>query len=129
MGFTEQRGDALNLVNAVFSQPQPAAVESVPFLQRPDALDLAEEGGKAAPFLLLTAIVVFGVLRPAVSAIGTVPVIAERPPRAASAGGAHRQQQATLEGVRQIAKSHPAASPRRQGVGRRREVLEDCHGR
>ena len=99
-----------NLVNAAFSQPESAAVEPVPFLQRPDVLVLAKEGGKAVLFLVLTAIVVFGVLRPALKSIGTAPPPPEpmptpAPALAAPAGGAPP----SLEGVRQIAKSDPAA--------------------
>ncbi len=112
MGFSEQRGDSLNLVNAAFSQPELAAVEPVPFLQRPDVLSLAKEGGKALLFLVLTAIVVFGVLRPALKSIGSAPAIAAldsapvpAPALAAPAGGAPP----SLESVRQIAKSDPAA--------------------
>ena len=109
MGFSEQRGDALNLVNAAFSQPEVPAVEPVPFLQRPDVFALAKEGGKALLFLVLTAIVVFGVLRPALKSIGTAPAITEAaappPALAAPVNGT----QLSLEGVRQIAKSDPAA--------------------
>jgi len=109
MGFTEQRGDALNLVNAAFSQPELAAVEPVPFLQRPDVLNLAKEGGKAMLFLLLTAIVVFGVLRPAVKAIGTAPPALEVAAAPAALAAPVNSMQASLEGVRQIAKNDPAA--------------------
>jgi len=112
MGYNEQRGDALNLVNAAFTQPEMAPVEPVPFLERPEVLALAKEGGKALLFLVLTAIVVFGVLRPALKSIGTVPtIVAETAPAAEPAalappaGGVPL----SLEGVRQIAKSDPAA--------------------
>lgn len=110
MGFNAQRGDALNLVNAPFSQPELAPAEPVPFLQRPDVLAMAREGGKAALFLLLTAIVVFGVLRPALKSIGTAPPpAAEPPPAPAPAVLTAPAPPSTLEGVRQIAKSDPAA--------------------
>jgi flagellar M-ring protein FliF len=114
MGYDEKRGDSLNLVNAAFSQPELAAIEPVPFMQRPDTLALAKEGGKAILFLVLTGIVVFGVLRPAVKAIGTAPkVVAEVVPD----NGAKPALEAppavgmppSLESVRQIAKSDPAA--------------------
>ena len=109
MGFNEQRGDALNLVNAAFSQPELANIEPTPFLQRPDVLNLAKEGGKAVLFLLLTAIVVFGVLRPAVKSIGTAPLLPEPAPAAPALAAPLNGTQASLEGVRQIAKSDPAA--------------------
>ncbi len=111
MGFNEQRGDALNVVNAAFSQPEMAAVEPVPFLQRPEVLNLAKEGGKAVLFLVLTAIVVFGVLRPAVKSIGAPAALPEPAPEAATPALAApiSGTQASLEGLRQIAKSDPAA--------------------
>jgi len=115
MGYDDKRGDALNLVNAPFSQPELAALEPVPLTQRPEVLALAKEAGKAVLFLVLTGIVVFGVLRPAVKAIGAAPkVLAEIVPD----GGAKPALEApppgggtpaSLEGVRQIAKSDPVA--------------------
>ena len=70
---------------------------------------------RAILFLVLTGIVVFGVLRPAVKAIGAAPkVLAEIVPD----GGAKPALEApppgggtpaSLEGVRQIAKSDPVA--------------------
>jgi len=77
-------------------------------------LALAKEGGKAVLFLVLTGIVVFGVLRPAVKAIGTAPkVIAEAVPDGAAkpalAAPPASGIPASLESVRQIAKSDPAA--------------------
>ena len=110
MGFNEPRGDSLNLVNAPFTQPELSPAEPVPLLQRPDVLALAKEGGKALLFLVLTAIVVFGVLRPAMKTIGTAPVVTEAPAAtppalAPPAGGTPP----SIEGVRQIAKSDPAA--------------------
>lgn len=109
MGYNEQRGDSLNLVNAPFSQPELAPVEPVPFLQRPDVLALAKEGGKALLFLVLTAIVVFGVLRPAMKSIGSAPVPAETVPVAPPALPAPGGAPPSLESVRQIAKTDPAA--------------------
>lgn len=112
MGYTEQRGDSLNLVNAAFTQPELASVEPVPFMQRPEVMGMAKEGGKAVLFLVLTAIVVFGVLRPALKSIGTAPAIVEAAPEAAPAAAlaqAPSTAQISMEGMRQIAKSDPAA--------------------
>jgi flagellar M-ring protein FliF len=116
MGFNEQRGDALNLVNAAFSQPELPPVEPVPFLQRPDVLALAQEGGKALLFLVLTAIVVFGVLRPALKSIGSAPVVTPEAAAAAAAGSPAAALAApasgpppTLDSMRQMAKNDPAA--------------------
>jgi len=111
MGYSEQRGDSLNVVNAAFTQPEVAALEPVPFAQRPEVMSMAKEGGKAVLFLVLTAIVVFGVLRPALKSIGTSPAIVETAPEAAPAALAQPAStaQLSMEGMRQIAKSDPAA--------------------
>jgi flagellar M-ring protein FliF len=111
MGFSEQRGDSLNLVNAAFTQPELAALEPVPFLQRPEVLAMAKEGGKAVLFLVLTAIVVFGVLRPALKSIGTAPPPPEAAPEAVPAlvAAPASSAQLSMEGMRQIAKNDPAA--------------------
>ena len=112
MGYNEQRGDSLNVVNAAFTQPEQAALEPVPFMQRPEVMGMAKEGGKAVLFLLLTAIVVFGVLRPALKSIGTAPTVVEAPAEAAPAAlpqPAANSAQLSMEGMRQIAKSDPAA--------------------
>jgi flagellar M-ring protein FliF len=110
MGYTEQRGDSLNVVNAAFTQPELAAVEPVSFLQRPEVMAMAKEGGKAVLFLVLTAIVVFGVLRPALKSIGTAPPVVEAAPAAApTLAQPVSTAQISMEGMRQIAKSDPAA--------------------
>ncbi|HEX7157216.1 MAG TPA: flagellar M-ring protein FliF C-terminal domain-containing protein, partial [Burkholderiaceae bacterium] len=111
MGFNQQRGDSLNVVNAAFNQPEFASVEPVPLWQQPDALALAKEGGKALLFLLLTLIVVFGVVRPALKSIASAPRVIEAPAPAAiapppSTAGALTMSQ--IDQVRQIAKSDPA---------------------
>jgi len=109
MGFSPQRGDSLNLVNAPFTMPEVATAEPVSLLQRPGVMALAQEAGKAVLFLVLTAIVVFGVLRPAVKSIGSAPTLAElAPPPAAALAPPASGPGAGIENVRQIAKSDPA---------------------
>jgi flagellar M-ring protein FliF len=75
-------------------------------------LALAQEGGKALLFLVLTAILVFGVFKPAVKSIGAAPApvaaaaAAPAPELAAPPAG---PRPPALESVRQIAKSDPAS--------------------
>ncbi len=116
MGFSTQRGDSLNVVNAPFSQPETLPVEPVPFWKQPDVVLLAKEAGKAVLFLLLTAIVVFGVVRPALRALAqsaprpqpageTLPAPASSARHGSAQGDGALSQ---LEQVRQIAKNDPA---------------------
>lgn len=118
MGYNSQRGDKINVVNVAFQQPEMEPITPPSMLQRPDVLDIVQQGGKALLFLTLTGIVVFGVLRPALKMIAEAPAPAPAAleaagatlasePAALAAPGA--QTAATLEGLRQIVKSDPAA--------------------
>lgn len=112
LGFNQQRGDSLNVVNAAFTQPDVGApAEPLPFWKQPDVVALAKEGGKALLFLVLTMIVVFGVVRPALRALAAA---AHRPQEPAAPAQAQLPQPGSptqsspLEQVRQIAKNDPA---------------------
>jgi flagellar M-ring protein FliF len=113
MGFNQTRGDSLNVVNAQFSMPDIGPVEVVPVWKQPDVLALAKEGGKALLFLVITMIVVFGVVRPAIRNIGTRAVVVQPTleqqaaiANAAKAGDA--MQLSPLDQMRQLAKNDPA---------------------
>jgi len=116
MGFNQQRGDSLNVVNAQFSTPEIVPVELVPVWKQPDVVALAKEGGKALLFLCLTLIVVFGVVRPALKNIGTRAVLVrsadgETPGQAAlpaAAKGDAGPGISPLDQMRQLAKNDPA---------------------
>jgi flagellar M-ring protein FliF len=77
MGFSKDRGDSVNVVNAPFSQPDFGTQEAVPPWKQPDLIALGREVGKAMLFLLLALIVVFGAVRPALRSLGTRAVAAD----------------------------------------------------
>jgi flagellar M-ring protein FliF len=114
MGFNQQRGDSLNVLNAPFSTPDIAPVEAVPVWKQPDVIALAKEGGKALLFLLLTVIVVFGVVRPALRNIGARPQVLPAPGETPGQPALPAAKQETgptlspLEQMRQLAKNDPA---------------------
>ncbi len=112
MGFNEKRGDSLNVLNAAFSEPELTALEPTPIWQQPGALALGKEFGKAVLFLALTLIVVFGVVRPALTAIGESPtmLVAEPATPLIEAGASPRSDapSSQLDQMRQIARSDPA---------------------
>lgn len=65
IGFSADRGDSINVVNAPFSdQAQPVSPE-LPFWQEPATLELARTSGKQLLLLVLALAVVFAVIRPA----------------------------------------------------------------
>jgi len=112
MGFSEKRGDSLNVVNAPFSQLELASVEPTPMWQQPEAIALSKEVGKAVLFLMLTLIVVFGVVRPALKAIGSQPALLAAEPSTpaieVSASQKMDAQGSPMDQMRQIARSDPA---------------------
>ncbi|MCL4761968.1 MAG: flagellar M-ring protein FliF [Burkholderiales bacterium] len=65
MGFSKERGDSLNVVNAAFSEPERVEVPELPLWKQPDTVAMAKDGGRYLLFALLIAYLVFGVLRPA----------------------------------------------------------------
>jgi flagellar M-ring protein FliF len=112
MGFNEKRGDSLNVVNVAFSQLELPPAEPTPLWQQPEAIGMAKEFGKALLFLMLTLIVVFGVVRPALKAISSQPVIVspQATPPSIESAASHRSELPTtqLDQMRQIARSDPA---------------------
>ena len=69
IGFSKDRGDSLNLVNAPFSaEPEAEAVET-PIWKSPETVGIAKETGKALFLLAIIALVVMGVVRPALKQV------------------------------------------------------------
>jgi flagellar M-ring protein FliF len=113
MGFNKERGDSVNVVNTAFNTVEFGAAEPLPLWKQPDVVALAKELGKAGLFLLLTLIVVFGVVRPALKSIGAQPKPAPQPqplpqPQPTPQLAAPDAPATPLEQVRQLAKNDPA---------------------
>jgi flagellar M-ring protein FliF len=112
MGFNEKRGDSLNVVNVPFTQPDLLPADPVPAWQQPGTIALGKEVGKAVLFLVMTLIVVFGVVRPALKAISEQPTyVAPEPAESMAEGGVPALPAAPLtqlDQMRQIARSDPA---------------------
>jgi len=83
MGFSKERGDTLNVVNATFTSPAEAPPPKS-LLEDPEALlGLAGQNLGNVAVAVLSAYLVFGILRPAIRQLSTLP---EPPP--VLAGGA-----------------------------------------
>lgn len=46
MGYNQERGDTLNVVNSPFANPAPETIPEVPIWKQPETLDMAMQGGK-----------------------------------------------------------------------------------
>ena len=67
IGFSEQRGDSVKVINAPF-QPVKEEINDTPFWKQPDTVDLLRTLAVPAAFTALALIVVFGAIRPAIQA-------------------------------------------------------------
>ena len=73
VGFSKDRGDSVNLMNAAFA-PEKIEVIDVPLWRQPEVLDLVRSFAWPLGTLLFAALVLLGVIRPALKAIGQAPV-------------------------------------------------------
>lgn len=73
VGFNKDRGDSVNLLNAAFVDEK-VAVLDVPFYRQPEVVDLARSFAWPLGTLLFGALVLMGVIRPAIKAMGTAPM-------------------------------------------------------
>lgn len=133
IGFNKDRGDSVNLLNAAFVDEK-VAVLDVPFYRQPEVVDLARSFAWPLGTLLFGALVLMGVIRPALKAMGTAPVagaavgsdvqmnqldalesdMPERPQltgpgTAAEAAAQVSASEKQLEDARQLTRDNPAA--------------------
>lgn len=73
VGFSKDRGDSVNLLNAAFA-PEKVEVVDVPLWRQPDIQDLARSFAWPLGTLLFAALVLMGVIRPALKAMAQAPV-------------------------------------------------------
>jgi len=106
IGFSEPRGDTLNVVNAAFNVEAVETIAEPAFWQQPDTVAFGKEVGKHLLALGLALYVVFGVLRPMLRQL------AELPPAPEPVAHENFEQIATgqvgrLEAARQLARQDP----------------------
>ena len=108
MGYSKERGDSINVVNAPFSVSEPEAAPEPALWQQPENLEFAREAVRmlavAAVFLYL----LFGVLRPLVRNISApAPALAELEALPADSGETAASHTQRIAAARQLAKSDP----------------------
>lgn len=64
MGYTEARGDSLNVANVPFTVVAPPPAEEVPWWKQPETIELGKELGKNLLIGALILIILFGFVRP-----------------------------------------------------------------
>ncbi len=122
IGFSQDRGDSVNLMNAQFAQEK-IAVDDVPFWKQPDVQDLARSFAWPLGTLLLAVLVLFGVIRPALKSLTTPAprrnqldaVLSEEPERPQLAAPGREEAagptpgEMALEDARKLTRDNPAA--------------------
>lgn len=129
VGFSKDRGDSVNLMNAPFAADK-IEVNDVPIWRQPEVVDIARSLAWPAGTLLFAAMVLMGVIRPAMktlmqpqNAVGTDgqarmgqldAIEAEQPDRPQLSGPSGEPAQASaselrLEDARKLTRDNPAA--------------------
>jgi flagellar M-ring protein FliF len=85
MGFSDERGDSVNVVNSEFATEPVLAVTELPWWRQPENLALAGTAGKSLLFGVLALSLMFGVLRPLLRRVQPQQVAAPAPAAADAA--------------------------------------------
>lgn len=78
IGFSQDRGDSVNLMNAPFAVDK-VAHEDVPLWRQAEVLDTARSLAWPIGMLVMGALVLFGVIRPALKNLSTAQAVAAQP--------------------------------------------------
>jgi len=128
IGFNQERGDSVNLMNAPFATEKRVVTE-LPLWRQPEAQDLARSLAWPVGTLLFGTLVLLGLVRPALKALAAPPppmatdptaqldaLVSEqpeRPPLLSSVGDANTAgpspEQLRLEDARRLTRDNPAA--------------------
>ena len=112
VGFNQERGDTLNLVNVPFTQAPPVQTEETPFWRSPELLTSAKEIGRNLLIACIALYLVLGVLRPMLRSFASAPPSAQltSPPDLPALDGpaqAAATYEANLQAAKQIARQDP----------------------
>lgn len=73
VGFSKERGDSVNLLNAAFA-PEKSETTAVPLLRQPEVQELIRNLAWPVGTLLFALLVVLGLIRPAIKSLNPTPV-------------------------------------------------------
>ncbi len=123
IGFSQERGDSVNLMNAPFAQEK-ITLPEVPLWKQPEMQEMARSFAWPLGTLLLAVLVLFGVIRPALQSLSKPPqrrpqldaMLSEEPdrpqlagPSAAEAPAGPTPGEMALEDARKLTRDNPAA--------------------
>lgn len=115
VGFSKDRGDSINVVNAPFSVEEAEKAPEVPLWKDPENISLAKDVGMQALLVILGVLVIFGVIRPALKSLAsrprpapgaTITAVVDGPESLPPPNGT--QPLKGVDDVRRLAKENPA---------------------
>ena len=110
IGFSKDRGDSVNLMNAPFLVDATSQAPELPLWKKPETLELVRSLAWPIGLAVIGTIVLFGLVRPGLKAMAVVPAPAALP--APGTAGALAAPGATLDAILAEEPSRPAlASP------------------
>ena len=112
VGFNQERGDTLNLVNVPFTQNTPPQIEETPVWKSPELLTSAKEIGRNLLIAGIALYLVLGVLRPMLRSFANPPpsaqlANAQELPALDGPAQAAATYEANLQAAKQIARQDP----------------------
>ena len=126
IGFNAERGDLVRVINAPFRVDTPPPAEELPLWKQPWVIELARSAAAPAALALVALVIVFSLVRPALTAVmtpppalpgsqlaetvdgdATLPGLADQRPDALVLGAPRPNER--LDAVRNLAKENPAA--------------------
>lgn len=109
MGYSQERGDSLNVTNSAFSVPEVEPAAAVPLWKQPETIATAEDVGRNLLIAGLILFLVLGVLRPLLTKLSEVRLPAPALPGAEAQAALQRQTGYTddLDAAKQLARSEP----------------------
>lgn len=111
MGYTQSRGDTLNVAHAAFRADAGEVLPPVPLWQQPENISLAKDLGRNLLLGLLVLYLLLGIIRPLFRNIAQSAQPPEAEPQLEMATGAEALPQVTpqdrLESVRELARQDP----------------------
>jgi len=108
MGYSQARGDSVNVVNAPFSASEPEAGPEPALWQQPENIAFAREGAKGLAVVAVFLYLLFGVLRPLVRNLSAAAAMEpEAPALPAEIAGETAGYAQRIASAKQLAKSDP----------------------
>lgn len=115
VGFSKDRGDSINVVNAPFSVEEVEKAPEVPLWKDPENIALAKDVGMQTLLVILGVLVIFGVIRPTLKSLSSRPRPAAGATITAVVDGPESLPPAAVgqplkgvDDVRRLAKENPA---------------------